>query len=283
MGYKTLSDPLAARALRAASSMMGNNTGAPANVVDLTVAQTLALLGAFSLLNKQIFTITGANTYTPTAGMKFCLAIFTGAGGGGGGAITAAGAGQAAVGGGGGAGATCVSVISATTIGASKTITVGAAGGGGSGTTGADGVNGGFTNITGVILAGGGTKGIGSGSSAVRVQKTAGGNGGNPTTGDIKTQGGYGIAGSAWIISVPAVSDTVYGLGGQGGSSYWGSATQPVVIAVDGTSGFGQTPSLTAPFGTGGTGSVCIGTTNGGAGANGSPGANGIAVMLEFG
>src|SRR5262249_1958055 len=65
----------AMRAKMPALTLKGNNTGVASNPLDLSVAQALLLLGAFSVLSAQAFTVAGTSTYTPTAGMKYCLVM----------------------------------------------------------------------------------------------------------------------------------------------------------------------------------------------------------------
>lgn len=107
---------------------------------DLSVA---AGSGA-TVVATQVFTSSG--TYTPRAGLLYCIIENLGGGAGGGGV-----AGNSSFdlgGGGGGAGGYSRAVISAATIGASKTVTIGAAGNGGA--SGANnGSNGGDTIVGG--------------------------------------------------------------------------------------------------------------------------------------
>ena len=150
----------------------------------------------FNILNGQVFTATGANTYTPTVGMRYCLAIITG-GGGSGGAAT----GNPDAGSGGGAGGTAIEIYSAATIGVNQTVTIGI-GAVASGNTGT-------TSTFGALMSAlGGVGGITSAG--------AGGIGGVPTGGLINITGGDGEACQGG--SNP----------GGGGASFWGGGPTTV-------------------------------------------------------
>ena len=79
------------------------------------------------LINIQVFTATGAGTYTPTVGMNTCWGRMVG-GGGGSGATTGAGSTKAAAAGGGASGGYLEWYATAANIGASATISIGIAG-----------------------------------------------------------------------------------------------------------------------------------------------------------
>jgi hypothetical protein len=217
----------------------------------------------FKTLNVQVFTTIAANTYTPTAGMKWCLVISTGAGGGGGGADGADGTSDTGVGGGGGAGGTCIEIFSAATIGASQTVTLNAVGTAGSATNGTNGGVGGNTTFGALHTAVGGGAGTGSTAINVAVLASAGG------------VGGYGVGAGA-----DNTVDFTFGLGGDGGASFWGGG---------GRGGGGAVASLTTDVNTAGLIGIAYGSGGGGAvslnsttGAAGGAGANGICVVIEF-
>jgi hypothetical protein len=141
---------------------------------------------------QQIFTATG--TYTPTSGMRYCIAEMVGAGGGG---YTAAGGSYG--GAGGGAGEYARGVFTAANIGASKAVTVG--------TGGAAGANGGTTSLGTLLTAVGGT-------GATTGVGGPGGTGGTGT--GLHVTGGDGESGGVANASPATV-------GGSGGASFYGS------------------------------------------------------------
>jgi hypothetical protein len=252
----------------------GAGTGNPS---DLTAAQVLTLLGAFAGVPIQVFTATGANTYTPTAGMKYCIVISTGAGGGGGGAVVSGGVDTwVAAGAGGGAGGTCIEAFSAATIGASQTVTIGTGGTAGA-SSGGNGGNGGNTTFGALHTANGGSGGAGlSGTTAAAA--TAGGAGGTGSGGTMNITGGDGGAGVAG--GVDGTTDLCLGISGHGGGSLWGGGARSVSGATATISGDVTVAGVAgAAYGSGGSGAVALTTTTGGAGG---AGANGVCLVIEF-
>lgn len=189
---------------------------------------------------QQVFTATG--TYTPTAGMLYCIAEMVG--GGAGGAVLAAGS---AGGAGGSAGEYRRGVFTAATIGASKAVTIGAGG--------AAGNAGGTTSLSTLLTAVGG-------ASSTSQTPGAGGTGGTGT--GLSVNGGQGQLGSA-AFSGPVL------LGGQGGASFFGSG---------GRGGIGNLDNAAAglAYGSGGGGNGNTSSTWGGAGA----GAQGVVIVTEY-
>jgi hypothetical protein len=250
----------------------GAGTGAP---VDLSAAQVLAILGAFSGVALQAFSASG--TYTPTAGMKFCLVVSTGGGGGSGGAVTAATTNDCAVAAGGAAGGTCVELFAAATIGASQTVTIGAGGTAGAAGSGGNGGAGGNTTFGALHTATGGGGGNGSGVASAQSQDVAGPAGGVPTGGLANITGGDGGGGAGFV---GAGSDPWAAHGGDGGASFWGgggrggTASGSGSSAVDGAAGVAG-----AAYGAGAGGAVAVNDTTGLAGA---VGAGGFVLVLEF-
>ncbi len=225
-----------------------NNTSATATPVDATISQLNAVLGAVLTVHSQVFSSNG--TYTPTTGMLYCIAEIWGGGGGGGGAALSV---TGAVGSGGGAGGYARKTLSAATIGASQTVTVGAGGGGGA--IGGTGSTGGTTSLGAIITATGGTGGS-SGSSA---SPALGGTGGTGASGDFNGIGEYGQVG------VPAVC------GGGGGNTAFGRGGVPVIPNGAGVAA----PSNT---GGGGGGAAANNTT----GQTGGAGGSGYVIITEF-
>ncbi len=227
--------------------------------------------GGSSTINIQAFTASG--TYTPTAGMDYCIVISTGGGGGGGGADVTTTDSHAGAGGGGGAGGTAIEMFSAATIGASQTVTIGAAGTAGSATNGTSGGNGGDTTFGALHTATGGTGGAGSGVTSAAFDSHAGGAGGVPTGGTLNVTGGMGTAGWA-AANLASAAAAKIGRGGDGGGSYWGSG---------GTGGAMSGTVLVAAaagvaYGSGGGGAA----TASNAGRAGGAGVAGVCLVIEF-
>ncbi len=158
-------------------------------------------------VNVQTFTTSG--TYTPTAGMVYCIVKLVG-GGGGGGRTVANGASSGAGGG------YAEGLFSAATIGASQTVTIGAGGTAGADTGGVAGGNGGATFLGSLLSATGG-----GGGGLTAVGYTPGGSG---TGGYLQISGQYG-----------GVTGSIY----YGGNSQLG---QGAVTGITGATGFASNP-----------------------------------------
>lgn len=192
---------------------------------------------------KQSFVAGG--TYTPSTGMLFCLILAAGGGGGGGGVNGTLNNGA----GGGGAGQLAIVLATAATIGASQTVTIGAGNAGGT-TSGTNGTAGGDTSVGAVVVAKGGSGGIGATGGATGI----GGAGGTGGTSDIATTGAPGQTGAGQASSV--------NFGGAGGSTLFGGGGVGSVNATGGAAtGFG---------GGGGGGSGSASAHAGGAGSGGA-------------
>lgn len=175
---------------------------------------TITLDGIKSI-TKQVFTANG--TYTPTSGMVYCIVEGVGGGGGGGGSN------NTNSGGGGGGGGYFREIYSAATIGASQTVTIGAAGTAGqsasvAGGSGGDGGSGGTTSFGALASA---TGGGGGGNGANKL----GGAGGTGSGGDINITGSAGGYPSAGAVS------------GNGGNSYFGGGGRAVNNSAGGAGG----------------------------------------------
>lgn len=221
--------------------------------------QTSALLNGnalFDKVNVQKFATSG--TYTPSTGMVYCIIEAVGGGGGGAGAVGNAGSGGGA--GGGGAGAYSKKTVSASSIGSSQTVTIGAAGSGAAAGNN-NGGNGGATSLGSICIANGGT----GGSGTIGGQEP-GGQGGVSGTGDIAGTGSPGT----W----PSVFSSATAVGGYGGNSVWGGG------------GMGGPSNNSVAAGSAGTG---YGAGGGGAGfgsssssAGGGAGTAGYLIVTEF-
>ncbi len=217
----------------------------------------------FSGVNVQVITAPGANTYTPTAGISHVIAVSTGGGGGSGG-VDSDGDSSAASGGG-GAGATCIELFTAAQIGASQTVTIGAAGAAGD-ATGTSGGNGGDTTFGALHTAGGGVGGTGVAGTTSHV--CAGGAGGTGTGGLLNIAGGAGGTG----LGIPTLDSA---LAGVGGASLWGGGGAAGALVAAGV----NAGTAGVAYGSGGGGSANVDTA---AGQVGFVGAAGVCFVLEF-
>lgn len=246
------------------------STGAHQNVSGVgTSGQLLTSSGAAALptwksysTNIQIFT--GSGTYTPTSGMLYCIVECVGGGGGGGGCT--AGAANYAVGGGGGSGSYARSSVSAATIGASQTVTIGAAGSAGS-SAGGNGGAGGDTSVGSLVIGKGGSGGLFTTASSATNNVAAGGAGGIAGTGTITVVGRPGKPGRQYI------TDNLSN-GGDGGDSLYGSGG---IGAITGQIASGSTRVAPTGYGAGGDG----GAVNNASQA-GDAGTAGLVIVTEF-
>lgn len=210
----------------------------------------------FVRTNIQKFTASG--TYTPTTGTKYAIMECIGNGGGGGGAASSTGA---ASGGGGGAGSYSRVVVTAASIGASQTVTVGATGTGGTAGNNA-GTNGGDVSIGTLCVGKGGTGGNGAAANS----SAAGGAGGVAGTGDVTSVGNGGTGGGGATITTASVPR------GIGAASFLGGApTGQQYIQSTGNAGNN--------YGAGGNGGYSFAA---GGNAAGGTGSTGIAIITEF-
>ena len=220
-------------------------------------AQTL---GVIRKVNTVYFNTVGANTYTPSTGMVYCIVELLGGGGGGGGSNSGTGT-IAGAGAGGGGGGYARRTYTAAQIGSSTTITIG--GGGAGGFAAATGSTGGTSSIL-TMTAAGGSGGAGSTPATGTGWNTAGGGGGGATNYDFAFQGGIGGGGFVF-------GSLQNGFAGFGGASFWGSVT-PVNTSptINGRNGVG--------YGSGGSGAA----SNGATAYTGGSGAQGVGIVTEF-
>lgn len=224
----------------------------------------------------QVFTASG--TYTPTAGMDFCIIEAQAPGGGSGGADGVGRTGGAGVtagvaSGGGGGGEYRRGVFSAATIGASQSVTINAAGTAGT-DTGGNGGNGGTVSVGALISANGGSGGTGTGSNSTSGAPVAGGAGGSGGSGGSFSlpgqDGGYGFIPQ----TNPDATAAKMKVPGNGGNSFMGRGA----VAAP-TSGAGDAAGIAGGLYGGGAAGATDDDTTGSAGAAGGAG---IVVITEF-
>jgi hypothetical protein len=204
----------------------------------------------------QTFTITG--TYTPSAGMLYCIAFGWGGGGGGGGCSGVNGAAA----GGGSSGALAIKVLASAAVGASKAVTIGAGGTAGANTGGMGGT-GGATILGATLLSAiGGSGGTGSTSASGAVP---GGAGQTSTVGDVLGTGAPGGGNVTPNITADSAS-------GMGGSTFLGGGGLGLASGAN-------NPGNAGTANTGGGGS---GATSGGSAQVGGVGGTGYMFILEF-
>ncbi|MFY4731395.1 hypothetical protein [Nitrospira sp. BLG_2] len=256
----------------AAQRLLGNATGSAASPSAIPLGVGLAFLsGALGVSgvvrqvrSQSFFGTVGAQTYTPTPGMLFCIAICAGGSGAGGGVIGTSAAPYAA-GSGGCSGGLAIAVLSASQIGTSITIQVGT---GGVGVAGADGTDGtsSFIGLSPVLVnaapgAGGkamagvalGTQAVSSAPSTVYTQ-----------TGNITIPGNDGDPGIVYSSSLVVP--------GAGVPGPWGGQRR----SAPNTNGNGLN-AIT--LGGAGSGACSISGDNSFAGGNGS---RGFVYIIEF-
>ena len=267
--------------------LLGRSAGSAGDAQEITVGSGLALAagaltatgggGGFTSINLQSFV--GNGTYTPTAGMDYCIVILTGSGGGGGGADSSTTTNDIGVGGGGGAAETRIAFFTAAQIGVSQIVTIGAAGAAGS-NAGGNGGLGANSTLGALLTAVGGSGGTGSGTSADSGDSNPGGVGGTGGSGGtLAIDGGDGTSSVAATIDA-TTGDGTYALAGSGGASFWGGGGKGGNIFST-TIGISSTSAGNAgkAYGSGGGGSACSDTTAGIAGAAGKAGA---CFVIEF-
>lgn len=213
-----------------------------------------AIPSTFASINVQTFASSG--TYTPTSGMIYCIVECVGAGGGGGGVHLGW------AGGGGGGGSYVRGFYTASSIGSSQTVTIGAVGSAGS-TSGGDGGTGGSTLFGSLITAVGGSGGGGGNASTMTNIGGAGGTGSSggsfQTSG---TPGGYSVTTGSTATS------------GSGGSSFFGGGAINVFQTISG----GTAGNNGTSYGGGGSGAAITASSS----PAGGTGAKGFIVVTEF-
>jgi hypothetical protein len=237
------------------AALAANNLSDLANVS--TARANLAVPGAVRV---QKFTSSG--TYTPSAGMLYCIIECVGAGGGGGG--VAGNASNAAGAAGGGAGGYSRKIASAATVGASQSVTIGAAGTGAAAGNNNGGA-GGQTSVGSLCVANGGAGGNGTNTFPAATP----GAGGTAGTGDVASPGSAG--GGAWAGAASVVNSVV---SGGGGSGPFGEGGLPVFANAGVAAG-----AVASGYGAGGSGAAAHASTSN---AAGGAGVAGFVFITEF-
>ena len=160
---------------------------APAAIASDSTLTLPSITGTLALntMTTQVFTTTGANTYTRPTGLAYAL-VYVKGGGASGASTTSAGYGAS-----GGEGEEAWGLFTAATIGATQTVTIGAGGAAVTANTSANGNAGGTTSFGALLTAAGaagGTRGNFGGAAA------AGGSGG--TGGFYRMRGAAGVTGA---------------------------------------------------------------------------------------
>jgi hypothetical protein len=207
-----------------------------------------------------------SGTYTPTVGMKYCIQETWGPGGGGAGSDVTTSIQFSAPGGGSG-GNYAKQEFSASAIGVSKTVTIGAGGSGGAAGNNAGG-NGGTTSTTSLTSQGG----LGGNPMAATANSTnaLGGLSNFSLSGTVNSPGNQGGTGFC-------VGGGSYCQSGEGGASFGRRQTPGIAGTLVSTSTPGNQGR--ANSGAGGSGALSAG---GGAAAAGGIGGTGYVVITEF-
>lgn len=207
--------------------------------------------------------ITTNQTYTPSAGTKYCLVEVQGGGGGGGGSGSTPSTGVS-VGAGGGSGGYAKGFYPVASL-TGQTMTIGSGGAGGNLSPTA-GSSGGQTSFGSLIVCGGGTGGIGTNSTP--PFSCYPGSGGSATGGNI-----LNLAGDAGTAANASTGNSY--IAGRGGNCPLGSGGLGGTTTNAGKSGTG--------FGAGGSGSATgNNTTAPSPNVNGGAGAPGVIIIWEY-
>lgn len=214
-------------------------------------------------ISVQTFSTATTTTYTPSPGLLYADVYVTAGGGGGGGAQAGA-APQAAAAGGGGSGSTSIVYgMTAATIGASQSVTIGDGGAGGA--AGANDGSAGNASSFGALITtnGGGGGKAGTSVSGAAIPRLGGAGGAAGSGGSVNITGGGGMYGLANGVSTVLCS-------GGGGNSFWGAGVVGVNTSAAGTAG--------TVYGSGGAGAGATVTTD----RAGGKGAVGLIVVVEY-
>jgi hypothetical protein len=206
---------------------------------------------------------TASGTYTPTAGMMYCVIEAVGGGGGGGGA--AGGSATGYTGSGGGSGSYSKRIATSVQIGASQTVTIGSGGAGGVGN--ASGSAGTGSSVGGLCTTNGGLGGAAGNGGVV----PAAGAGGAAGAGDVAFAGNPGQVGGYNSVN----AGNIFGAGG--GSSMLG----PGAVGI-GCAGTNIANGQAAPANSGGGGGGAA-SNNSASTPTGGAGGTGLVIITEYG
>lgn len=249
-----------------------DGTGTPSTSNKFVTEDTLTTGLALKSAVADIQSFTSSGTWTKPSNAERVLVQAWGGGGGGGRAATSADRGA-----GGGGGAYIERWLTASDLGSTETVTIGAAGAGAT-SDGTSGANGGDTTFGAHITAYGGSGGQGAGASPV-----TGGHGG----------GHYGIGSPSAPHSGQGVSNSAGTIGeysgggganaGAGGNSVWGGAGGGGASnGTGGTSKYGGNGGAGNASGAGTAGTEPAGGGGGALGGNGGAGAKGRVLVTTF-
>lgn len=257
-------------------TLITGTTGIPSVLANGTTGQVLtATTGSppswgtspgVNTVTGQLFTSSGAFTYTPTSGMKFVIVELVGGGGGSGGSATSTA--TVASAGGGGGGAYARFILTAAQVGVSLSGNIGSAGSAGSSGNNAGGNGGNTTLATSSAWTSGGGIG-GSGSAAGATSSANGGAGGTVTTGT-----GTILATNSGQSGFQGIGIGSLILGAPGGSSQLGRGGIPSNFNNTGASA----GAVGSGYGAGASGSSAANS----AAQTGSAGTSGAAIFTEF-
>lgn len=229
------------------------------------VAAGLMVWGADAmLLNIRVFSST--QVYTPTAGTAKVVVFCLGGGGGGGGCAAVSSNNSCASGG--GAGAMAMGVVTSGFSGITITVGAGGAGGAAGNNTG---TNGGATSFGSFVIGGGGFGG--PGDSAGGIARASSGAAGGSASGTQSLFGARGQNGQSGVAETVLLS-----MGGQGGSTQYGSGGNTVTAGSPSSSG----GNAATGFGAGGSGAAGANSSSTSVAQAGGAGAAGLCIVYEY-
>lgn len=245
----------------AAQQALGGGTAGRQIFESITAASAASIISVS--VTARVFSSAGTTIYSKPSGLKYAAVEVLGAGGAGGGAVSTTGA-QSSTGAGGGGAGYAYRILTAASIAASETLTIGAAG---TGSAGATGGNGGNSSFGILAIASGGLGGAASAVSTGGPSVATGGAAGGATGGDVNITGQTGSDGQAVFNAGVTIS-------GQGGGSIKGLPGSPAYSVTTGNVGRSATG-----YGAGGAGALNQSSQAARAGGNGS---GGVIIVYEY-